>query len=252
MPKQQVMAQLSRPYQAALILIAVLALAWFTVLRAHGSANTGGSSSPPASTSTSAKIGSTQSNQGKSTPIYHGAAPGLQGLSRDINRAHETVGASEAEAHKIEGGSSSGAQATRSAQPAAVAPSTHTPAATVQHSSASPAPHSSHAATASRAGTVGAQLKRGKTVLLLFWKPSSAADQAVHSQVQAASTSLKGKVAVDYAKAGEVGSFGTVTRDISVLQTPTLLVINRKGLATTITGLTDAFSIEQAVREAGG
>jgi hypothetical protein len=255
MPKQQVMAQLSRPYQAALILIAVLALAWFTVLRAHVSTSTGGSSSPPASTSTSAKIGSTQSNQGKSTPIYHGAAPGLQGLSRDINRAHETLGASETEAHKIEGGSSSGAQVTKSAQPAApaaAAPSTHAPTTTVQHSSASPAPHSSHGATASRAGTVGAQLKRGKTVLLLFWKPSSAADQAVHSQVQAASRSLKGKVAVDYAKAGEVGSFGTVTRDISVLQTPTLLVIDRKGLATTITGLTDAFSIEQAVREAGG
>ncbi len=89
-------------------------------------------------------------------------------------------------------------------------------------------------------------------MLLLFWNPHSSPDQAVHSQVQAAGRSLKGKVALDFAKAREVGSFGTVTREISVLQTPTLLIINRKGLATTITGLTDAFSIEQAVREAGG
>jgi hypothetical protein len=239
----------------------LLALAWFTVLRAHVSTTTGGSSAPPAGSSTSAKIGSTKSNEGKSTPIYHGAAPGLQGLSKDINRAHETVGASEVEAHKIEGRAGS-AQATPSAaaaSPAAAAPSSasttpgkHSPAATVKHSSASSAPHPSHGATASRAGAVGAQLKSGKTVLLLFWKPSSAEDRAVHSQVQAASRALKGKVAADYAKAGEVGSFGTVTRDVSVLQTPTLLIINRKGLATTITGLTDAFSIEQAVREAGG
>jgi hypothetical protein len=255
MPKQQVMAQLSRPYQAALILIAVLALAWFTVLRAHVSTSSGGSSSPPASSSTSAKIGSTQSNEGKPTPIYHGAAPGLQGLSRDINRAHQAVGASEAEAHKIEGSGGGAPQVTESAQPArpvAATPSTHDPAATPQHASTSPAPHATHGASALRAATVGAQLKSGKIVLLLFWKPSSASDQAVHAQVQAASRSLKGKVAVDFGKANEVSSFGTVTRDISVLQTPTLLIIDQKGLATTITGLTDAFSIEQAVREAGG
>ncbi len=254
MPKQQVMAQLSRPYQAALILIAVLALAWFTVLRAHVSASAGGSSSPPASSPSTAKIGSIRSDEGKPTPIYHGAAPGLQGLSRDINRAHQAVGASEAQAHKIEGRAGS-APATPSAAPsrsAPATPATHDLAATVRHSSASAAPRSTQGAAASRADTVGGQLKRGKTVLLLFWKPSSADDQAVHSQVQAASRSLKGKVAVNYAKAGEVGSFGTVTRDVSVLQTPTLLIIDRKGLATTITGLTDAFSIEQAVREAGG
>lgn len=259
MPKQQLMAQLSRPYQAALILIAVLALAWFTVLRAHVTTTTGGSSAPPASPSTSPKIGSTQTDEGKPTPIYHGAAPGLQGLSRAIDRAHETVGASEVDAHKIEGraGSAQRAPSVAPASPAAATPSAHgAPAGSApaksSSSSASPAPRSSHGATASRAATVGAQLRGGKTVLLLFWKPSSVDDQAVHSQVQTANRSLRGKVAVDYAKPGEVGSFGTVTRDVSVLQTPTLLIINRKGLATTITGLTDAFSIEQAVREAGG
>lgn len=242
------MAQLSRPYQAALVLIAVLALAWFTVLRAHVSTSTGSSSSPTSSSSSSTptppKAGET-GHDGKATPVYHGAAPGLSGLSKDIRRAHETVGASETEAHKIEGSSAQAAPATSSV--------TAAPAAKVSHPAApSHAAASAQHSSATRVAGVEAQLHAGKVVLLLFWDPHSTEDQAVRSQVQAVRGSMKGKVALDFAKAREVGSFGTVTRDISVLQTPTLLIINRKGLTTTITGLTDAFSIEQAVREAGG
>lgn len=243
------MAQLSRPYQAALILVAVLALAWFAVLRAHISTSTGGASSPTSSSSSSAssspKAGETGHHEGKATPVYHGAVPGLSGLSKDIRRAHETVGASETEAHKVQGTAAQPSHATSSVTAAPVAKVSHPaapshPARSTQHSNAT------------RAGSVEAQLHAGKIVLLLFWNPHSTDDQAVRSQVQAVGGSLKGKVALDFAKAREVGSFGTVTRDISVLQTPTLLIINRRGLTTTITGLTDAFSIEQAVREAGG
>jgi hypothetical protein len=85
---------------------------------------------------------------------------------------------------------------------------------------------------------------------LLFWNPSSAEDASVHGQVAEVVRQLRGKVAVHYAKAREVGTFGTVTRNISVYQTPTLLIIAPHDLVTTITGLTDAFSIEQAIREA--
>ncbi|MFZ2050071.1 MAG: hypothetical protein WB698_02695 [Solirubrobacteraceae bacterium] len=243
------MAQLSRPYQAALVLVAVLALAWFAVLRAHVSTSTGGSSSPTSSsslsTSTSPKAGEIGHDEGKATPVYHGAVPGLSGLSKDIRRAHETVGASETEAHKVEGTAAKPSQATGSV--------TATPVAKVSHPAAPshPVAKAQHSSDA-RAASVESQLHAGKIVLLLFWNAHSTDDQAVHSQVQAVRGSLKGKVALDFAKAREVGSFGTITRDISVLQTPTLLIINRKGLTTTITGLTDSFSIEQAVREAGG
>ncbi len=262
------MAQISRPFQLALVLVAVLALAWFTVLRAHLSTNGGGSggsaSSTPSASSApkTAKAGEIEHNQGKATPVYHGVAPGLQGLSRDIRRAHETVGASEAQAHKLEGTHAVSAAPVRpSSARAPVRPSSaaHRGSATVQHPAA--VTHSGSAGSAGHNGsgrratsgvtTVESQLHAGKTVLLLFWNPASSEDRAVHGQVQAAGRSLKAKVALDFAKAGEVGSFGTVTRDVSVLQTPTLLIINKRGLATTITGLTDAFSIEQAVREAG-
>lgn len=281
------MAQISRPFQLALVLVAVLALAWFAVLHAHlstsGSGSSGSGSSTPGASSApkTAKAGEIARDEGKATPVYHGAAPGLQGLSRDIRRAHETVGASEAEAHKLEGThavSAAPAHSTSTVAPAhsksTVAPARPSSAARhgsvpVQHpatathsgSAAGAAGSAGHSGSgrhsgsggrpASRATTVESQLHAGKTVLLLFWNPASSEDREVHGQVQAVGRKLKAKVALDFAKAGEVGSFGTVTRDVSVLQTPTLLIINKKGLATTITGLTDAFSIEQAVREAG-
>lgn len=238
------MTQLSRPFQAALILVAVLALAWFVVLRSHASpSSSGSSSSGSASSSTQSKAGSIESDEGKPTTVYHGAAPGLHGLSQDIRKAHEAVGTSEAQARKVEGQAPS-AQTTTTQHPTTTV---HQPATTVHHASRS----GRIVQHASRAQTIGEQLHSGKIVLLLFWNPHSSADKEVRSQVQAVGGSLKGRVALDFAKASEVSSFGTVTRDISILQTPTLLVINRKGLATTIAGLTDAFSIEQAVREAG-
>lgn len=255
------MAQISRPFQLALVLVAVLALAWFTVLRAHlstsgdGSSSSGSSAPSASTTSKTSKAGEIEHNQGKATPVYHGAAPGLQGLSKDIRRAHEAVGASQTQAHKLEGTSASAGTApvagSHASAPATRA--THTASSTAHHPAT--VTHASHTSASgsqtSRASTVQSQLHAGKVVLLLFWNPRSSDDQAVHAQVQAAGRSLKPKVALDFAKASEVGGFGTVTRDVSVLQTPTLLIINQKGLATTITGLTDAFSIEQAVREAG-
>ncbi len=41
-----------------------------------------------------------------------------------------------------------------------------------------------------------------------------------------------------------------MTRGKNVYRTPTLLVVNKKGLALTMTGLVDQFAIEQAIREA--
>ncbi len=47
-------------------------------------------------------------------------------------------------------------------------------------------------------------------------------------------------VAVHYALAKQVNSFGSITRDIQVYQTPTLLIVNPKRQVTTLTGYTDS------------
>jgi cytoskeletal protein RodZ len=97
---------------------------------------------------------------------------------------------------------------------------------------------------------VESELKQGKVVAVLFWNPKGADDMAVRKELQAVGKKLGGKIAVHTAEANQVGSYGSITRAIQVYQTPTILFVNSKGLTTTLTGFTDAFSIEQTIDEA--
>jgi hypothetical protein len=98
--------------------------------------------------------------------------------------------------------------------------------------------------------TIAAELHQGKTVLLLFLNPHSYDDDATAIDTAETAYKLRHHVAAHLALAGQVNSFGSITRNIQVYQTPTLLIINPKLQVTTLTGLTDGFSIEQAVNEA--
>jgi hypothetical protein len=57
-------------------------------------------------------------------------------------------------------------------------------------------------------------------------------------------------VAVQVASSHEAAAFGTITRGIQVYGTPTVLVVGSKGQTTTLTGLQDAYAIEQAIQDA--
>ena len=100
--------------------------------------------------------------------------------------------------------------------------------------------------------TVAAELKQHKVVLLLFWNPSSSSDAAVRRQVQIVAHKLGRSVAVHTTSANQVSSFGSITRDIQIYQTPTLLIVNPHAQVTTVTGYTDAYALEQTIREARG
>lgn len=239
------MSQLSRPYQIALLAVLVFAAAWFVVLKPHHPSESGGAS-----------------------------APGLHGFTRDVSKAHEAAGTTQRRDHEIEHAANQvGASAPRTGGTQAKAPAkapartqAKTPAKATARTPAKgdptsatrqatkPASQAQHAsqrtAGGSRATRLSRQLHEGRTVLLLFWNPQASADISVRKQVQAVAHSLGHKVAASYAKPKEVGSFGTVTRDVTVNQTPTLLLINPQGEVNTLTGLTDAFAIEQAIREA--
>ncbi len=97
--------------------------------------------------------------------------------------------------------------------------------------------------------TVEHELAQNKTALILFWNPRGSNDRVVHKEVAAASRSLGSKVAVHYALAAQVGEFGTITHAVQVNQTPTLVIVNPHGRATTVTGLTDVYAIDQSVAE---
>jgi hypothetical protein len=97
---------------------------------------------------------------------------------------------------------------------------------------------------------VEAELKQGKIVTILFWNPKATDDQAVNDQLQSVVRKLRGGVVVHAALAKQIVSFGTIIRGVKVYGTPTVLIINQRGQAVTLTGYTDAYAIEQAIGEA--
>jgi len=249
------MAQLSRPYQIALAATVFLALIWFVALRPH---STSSSSTPVASApvSTSAPAAAKAKAPAGTTHI--------EGMTRAVTHAREAVAASQRTADKSASASAEGPSKVTSSSTTVVHPAhAAVPAGTVTKSSVTVTrskhgvPSSkvtvtkttAHAAPAQQVA-VEKQLKQGKVVLVLFWNPKGSDDVAVHKELQAVEKKLGGKVAVHYALAKQVGSYGSITKAIQVYQTPTLLLVNGKGLTTTLTGFTDAFSIEQTINEA--
>lgn len=253
----------------------MVALVWAVALRGH-------SSSPSAPSASSSPHSSSTSSPHNSS-IYHGPAPGVEGLTRDIAKAHGAVGTSQKNAQALErssrqasGEAPSSAPATTpagsrastgSAGGAASRSSAHGSAGAARKTNAHkttahkmtarkrPAarPHGKLPSTGGRPPQqlqVERELARGKTVMLVFWEPRSSVDDSVRSQALALGGSSKGKLVVHVALADQVGLFGPVTEAAHVYQTPTVLIVGRHGLITTLTGLVDRFSLQQAVREA--
>jgi hypothetical protein len=275
---------LSRPFQAIVAALALFVLVWFVVLHRPGgestSSSSGSSNAQPAggraashgsvSATTAHAQGSTAHDMKASTHHAGTSSASTSAKTGSAVKSSSATGHASGDggshAAKHSGGSSDPRSSTSSQ---AVHSSTggHTSATTVgkpagvSHKASpqgtQPAQHGSgEGATSTHApamqAAVAAELHQGKVVLLLFWNPRSSDDSAVHRQVQAVAHKLGGRVAVHTAAAGQVGSFGSITRDIQVYQTPTLLIVNPHGQVTTVTGYTDAYSLEQTIREARG
>jgi hypothetical protein len=281
------MAQLSRPYQIALAATIFLALVYFVALRPHSSETTSASSAPVASApvSTPAPAAAAKAKAPAGTTHIEGltrAATHAREAVAASQQAADKSAASTAEAPaqsaavtassttaavtSHQHGASATTTATSTKQSTTVVHSKHAaavPAGTVTKSSVTVtkskhgAPSHSvtvtktsvHAAPAQQVA-VEKQLKQGKVVVVLFWNPKGSGDDAVHKELQAVEKQQGGKIAVHYALADQVGSFGSITKAIQVYQTPTILLVNKRGLTTTLTGFTDAFSIEQTIGEA--
>lgn len=249
------MTQISRPFQIALVTLVLFVLVWFAALHRRTSASGGGSGSSPAASSAPAKPSAAAQAKAAAAPthIYHGAAPGVGGLTRAIDKAHGAVAQSQHEAHRVETSEPSASSAAPAQASHAPAPVTHAPthpaAVTPTHVHVTPPVAKHPVAKASMQDTVEHELQRGKTVLILFWNRHGSDDTAVHNALPAVQHALGGKVAIHSATAGQVGAFGTITHAVQVTQTPTLLIVNPHGQTTVLTGLNDAFAIQQAVAE---
>jgi hypothetical protein len=261
------MTRLSRPFQIALVVSGLFVAVWFVGLRGH-SAGTGAT----ASVQQVSPVRTPAPSPGAPSKVYHGSAPGLEGLTRDVAKAHGAVLASERNAKQLEqksahasgsASASSRASAALGARSHHVAPSANQPA-TARPDATSKAARKGPGATTTRAratpamqARVESELKADGTVILLFWSPTGAEDTFVRHQLQA----LQGfhqavglpqnrHIAFHVALAKEVAAFGSITRAVQISATPTLLIITRGGRTKTVTGLLDAYSIQQAISEA--
>jgi hypothetical protein len=292
MPKEGAMAQISRPFQIALVAVVLIAAVWFVALRGHSSSTSsssnessapapaaaspsssasGAGSSSAAAQSASSSSGGSSASQGTGT--YHGSAPGVDGLTRAIAKARGAVSESERHAKALaqksaeasgEAKTPSGSS-TASVQHAATTGGTAAKHSTTKTHSGSSAASANSAASKAATGQptiatdakgipllqarVEGELKQGKVAALLFWNPKGAVDKTVRRELQAAGGKLHGKLAISVARASEVGLFGSFTRSVQVYGTPTILLVNHAGKTASVTGLTDVFSIEQAVKE---
>jgi hypothetical protein len=255
-----VMAQLSRPYQIGLATVAVLAAAWLVLLRPHSpSTNSVATAPAPTTVAQSTKASpapkaAKHANGSGSSSIYHGSAPGVQGLTRAIAQANGAVATSKQNAQHLEEKSTQASSATPTATTTAsgaATPTTSTPAAkapTTSSRSATAGHGAAHGTGVARQHAVEAQLAKGRTVVILFWDPKGADDESVHSALR----SLRSQhlnIDIQEASASQVASFGTITRGVQVYGTPTLLIVDKKGQAKTLTGLQEAYAISQAIRE---
>jgi len=267
------MTQLSRPFQVALGACVLFALLWFALLHRPGSESSSPSASSTglgaASASASRAVhASAAKSSGAPLTAHHAAAGSHTGQASGTHAGRASTahpgthagGASTAHPGSSAKRASTADPSTSAKHASAARPATH-------GSSATSVPHATHTAPAKPAPPVGtgtsasapamqeavaAELKHGKTVLVLFWNPHASDDVAVRGQVQAVAHKLGHRVAVHYALAKQVGSFGSITRDIQIYQTPTLLIVNGRDQVSTLTGYTEAFAIEQSVAEARG
>jgi hypothetical protein len=249
------MTQLSRPFQIALAAAGLVLAVWFVALRGHSSSS---ESSPPAASTPAASSPGGASKPGTTGSVYHGSAPGVEGLTHDIAKARGAVKASERNAKQLQEKSAQASvsgETGGSASASASAGARKAPAATRARSrqgSGAPAA-SSHAravGTQPMQRTVESELKHGKLVAILLWNPAGVVDQRVKDELGLVARGYKGKLAVHSALPKQVGAFGSFTRAIQVYSTPTILIVNRHGQASTVAGLTDAFSLKQAIQEA--
>ena len=187
-----------------------------------------------------------------------GKSQGLGAFQSDISAARHAVTTANAN-QAASAGENPATSSSSSRTSASTKPAKHATTATSRSSSksstaertkasASVAP-TPQATPASELSTIKAALSDHKAVALLFYNPAAADDQAVRREMSSV-PSHRGQVVKLEIPANEAGNFTSVTQQVPVNLTPTLVLISRSGDASEIVGYSDAFEIDQRVADA--
>ena len=227
------MAQVSRPLQILLVAVLLFGAVYMLALRPKS----GGGSSTPAKPAKQATTSSPAQGPGSSIP---------GGLGKAVTKARGAAGQSDAANQRLQqatgGGSTSTSAARPAPAPAAAASPAPRSAPPAKHPAATPKPTSASAA-------VSAAVAHGKVVVLLFWNRQASDDRSVRAELAHVS-SHGGKALIVAAPVGQVSLFSSSIRGIQVLQSPTIIVVDRRHRARTLLGYTDRTEIGQAVDQA--
>jgi hypothetical protein len=228
------MLQVSKPVQLLLLLTAVFGAAWFFVLRPKPV-------DAPASAQTQAAPGQVP---GKTGPTGGAAGTG---------NANTTLGKSVDKAVQGANTASNDAATAAGADPGGTTNSTPAPATATPASPTGATPATAPAPTTAKPKGLPAPVARAlaakKVVVLLFWNPTAADDQAVRKELRSVKT-RGAKVYIASAPISQLARYAGITRGVQIVQAPTVVVVDGNRNASTITGYTDAVEINQAVSDA--
>lgn len=157
-----------------------------------------------------------------------------------VAKANDAAAASDAANARVAAATAAAAPATAAAPAAGAAAPAAKPATT---------PLADVKPASRREAAVVRDIRRGKVVVLLFWNAKGADDVATRAAVRGLSRH-GGKVAVHVVPVSRVAEYESITQDVTVNQSPTTLVIDRKRRARTIVGLSERGELAQAVGDA--
>ena len=208
------MSQISPPIRILLIGSIVFLAAWFAVLRPGGEEVVDVPTPAPAGTSA------------EPTSPYGEAVQNAQGAAQSA----EAAAAARA-------GEAPESSATTSASPA-------TPEA-----GKAAAGESAKAASKGLPEPVAKAVAQKKTLVMLFWNKNALDDQAVRRELRGIDRH-KGRVAVHVAPIKNVERYAPITRGVNLIQSPTVVVVDRKRTADALVGYVDRRTIDQTVSDA--
>ncbi len=214
------MSQVSRPVQILLLLTVAFGAAWFFMLRPKPV-----DPGPPDPAAVAAPADGPQSSFGGAVEKAKNGRAKAEGAAADRDAASNSVGNPAADPSTAAPG-----------RPPAGAPGKGGPNAPGEIKAADlPKP-------------VARAIEKRKVILLLFWNRSSTDDRAVRAELRRVDR-RRGRVYVTAAPVSRLGRYGAITRSVQVLQSPTLVVVDRQRRASTIIGYTDAREIDQRVSD---
>jgi len=225
------MDQVSRPMLIALAATVALAAVWLVAL-GHTSSEIAATPAAPVKAIAKARKASAASDAANAKLQ---AANGADKATAHATAAKASTKAAAAKASTKAAAHTASTQAAKAAGKPAAAPAK------------AAAPHISAANT--RDAAVVRDLRSGKVVVMLFWNAKATDDVATRDAVRALNRH-GGNVAVHIVPISRVGEYESITRGVTINQTPTTLVIDRKRRTRPIVGLTERGELTQAVDDA--